>query len=263
MRHKRWLGWIAVFLVGALLAACGGSPQPGAGDATEPGTDEGSTDGAAGVDWEIPAIDQLPDEVAAWVEQQQAQTGIFQLTHDDRTYILIAWGEKPTGGYEVVVDDVQPLGEDALRLDITLTAPGEDAIVTQVLTYPIALVAVEPGTYYRLEPHFEGARFLENNSFRIDEPAMFAEVGDSVRVTGEARVFEGVFQISVEDGHVVLAHQVIQVEGAPAWAPFDVTLEFEETPTSPNGVVFVYTHSPRDGSVMDAIGVPISFTTWE
>lgn len=263
MRHKRWLGWIAVFLVGALLAACGGSPQPGAGDATEPGTDQGSTDGAAGVDWEIPAIDQLPDEVAAWVEQQQAQTGIFQLTHDDRTYILIAWGEKPTGGYEVVVDDVQPLGEDALRLDITLTAPGEDAIVTQVLTYPIALVAVEPGTYYRLEPHFEGARFLENNSFRIDEPAMFAEVGDSVRVTGEARVFEGVFQISVEDGHVVLAHQVIQVEGAPAWAPFDVTLEFEETPTSPNGVVFVYTHSPRDGSVMDAIGVPISFTTWE
>src|SRR5690606_18911701 len=69
MRHKRWLGWIAVFLVGALLAACGGSPQPGAGDATEPGTDQGSTDGAAGVDWEIPAIDQLPDEVAAWVEQ--------------------------------------------------------------------------------------------------------------------------------------------------------------------------------------------------
>lgn len=263
MRYRHWPRWIVILLAAALLASCAWASQPGGDGADpEPGGDQGSADGEGAIDWEIPAMDELPGEVAAWIEEQQTQIGISQMVADGRTYILVAWGEKPTGGYEVTVEDVAAAGEEALRLDIKLTAPEDEAAVTQAITYPFALIAVEPGSYYRLEPHFDGGRFLENRSFRIEEPALFSEVTDHVRVAGEARVFEGVFQITVEDGHNVLADEVMQVAGAPAWAPFDVTLELTEQPTSPNGVVFIYTHSAQDGSIVDAIAIPISFADW-
>jgi len=258
--------WIVLILVAALAAACGGSPAPSTGGGAEPDDRDAVQDGggtADQVDWEAVALGDLPDEIAAWVDEQRGQLGVFQQVAGERTYILVSWGEKPTGGYEVVVDDVTAVGEETLRLAITLTAPGNDDVVTDAITYPLAVVAVAPAQYYDLEPHFDGARFLENGSFRIEEPALFTVVGDQVRVAGEARVFEGVFEISVEDGHNVLAHATMQVEGAPAWAPFDVTLELTETPTSPNGVVFIYTHSAADGSIRDAIAVPVSFASWE
>ncbi|HEX6988362.1 MAG TPA: Gmad2 immunoglobulin-like domain-containing protein [Bacillota bacterium] len=254
---------MALLLAAALLTACAGTPRPDTGGAPEPGQAPGTSQETAGVDWEELSLDQVPDEVRTWVEQQQGQIGIFQEIREDRTYILVAWGEKPTGGYEIAVDDVAAAGDEALRLEITLTAPEDNAVVTQVVTHPFALIAVEPAALYRIEPQFAGARFLENRAFRVDEPALFTEVSDSVRVAGEARVFEGVFHISVEDGHNVLAEQMMQVEGAPAWAPFEVDLEWTQTPTSPNGVVFVYTHSPEDGSIIDAIAVPIRFAEWE
>jgi hypothetical protein len=60
---------------------------------------------------------------------------------------------------------------------------------------------------------------MENDAFRIYEPAPNDEIGTTFTVKGQARVFEAVLSYSFEDGHKVLAegnHNA--AAGAPEWA---------------------------------------------
>lgn len=62
---------------------------------------------------------------------------------------------------------------------------------------------------------------MENEAFRVYTPEAAEELGNVFVVEGEARVFEGVFSWSLEDGHHILAMGVAHVEaGAPEWGKF-------------------------------------------
>lgn len=50
-------------------------------------------------------------------------------------------GQKPTGGYSIVVTSVTDTG-DTRTVAITLTAPGENCMVTEALTSPYQILAV-------------------------------------------------------------------------------------------------------------------------
>ncbi len=59
------------------------------------------------------------------------------------TLVSVFAGQKPTGGYSVVVTGVERLsGTCTVRYHVE--EPGPDAIVTQVLTYPAATVRISP-----------------------------------------------------------------------------------------------------------------------
>ncbi|MFT4417132.1 BsuPI-related putative proteinase inhibitor [Fredinandcohnia humi] len=75
-------------------------------------------------------------------------------------------------------------------------------------------------------------------------------------VTGEARVFEGSFFYSVEDGHEYIIPETVQQasEGAPTWAPFEIKLSIPKEKLPLNGALMIhlYERSAKDGSITNS-----------
>ena len=71
------------------------------------------------------------------------------------TVVAIFAGEKPTGGYSVrvdrITDDTRPGESAGGTVHYSVTAPPQDAFVTQAFTYPYAVV--------RIEKRFDRIRF--------------------------------------------------------------------------------------------------------
>lgn len=59
------------------------------------------------ISWESVGREEVPDEVAAWVQANCQQRGVYVLPAGEVRYLLVAWGEKPTGGYSVQFDGVE------------------------------------------------------------------------------------------------------------------------------------------------------------
>ena len=56
-------------------------------------------------------------------------------------YLAVYWGEKPTGGYSLAVQSARLEG-DRVTVRLLLDKPPPDAVVTQALTYPYAVVVL-------------------------------------------------------------------------------------------------------------------------
>lgn len=65
-----------------------------------------------------------------------------EVDHDEAWVALVLLGERPTGGYAVVVEEVRA-GDDAYVVHAREREPEAGAVVTQSLTYPWVAVAVE------------------------------------------------------------------------------------------------------------------------
>jgi hypothetical protein len=63
--------------------------------------------------------------------------------------LFVATGQRPTGGWRVGFAGVRKEG-DALIIDAPVTGPGPDTIVTQALTSPYVVVAVEKASVDRV-----------------------------------------------------------------------------------------------------------------
>lgn len=86
--------------------------------------------------------EELPKEIKAWIESSRDQFGGRARVHDGLLYILITYGEKPTGGYVVEIEEIKKQ-EETLVVTVEFTEPGEDEMVTQAITYPYDLAVVE------------------------------------------------------------------------------------------------------------------------
>ncbi len=68
--------------------------------------------------------------------------GIIKETSD--SYIVyIGLGEKPTGGYSVLIDSCVNLVNDTTKIIIKENAPGKGVVTTQAITYPYILVKID------------------------------------------------------------------------------------------------------------------------
>ncbi len=123
----------------------------------------------------------------------------------------------------------------------------------QTLTTPSAARPVAPSPSLRADPSDRVARF------QVVQPAFGAVIRSPVRITGRASVFEGRFDIEIEDGHNVLAtRRVTASVGAPGWGAFDVTIPFDK-PTNPYGTIIFVTYSAKDGSRQENLLAPVRF----
>jgi hypothetical protein len=85
-------------------------------------------------------VSEAPLKLQETIEQVKEKKGYIYYTEDDSDYIYVAAGEKPTGGYAVEVLDFIENKNDKLMLTVRFTEPGKGDMVTQVITYPYALI---------------------------------------------------------------------------------------------------------------------------
>ncbi|WP_243300031.1 BsuPI-related putative proteinase inhibitor [Bacillus litorisediminis] len=246
-----------------MLAACGTA-----------GTDEGNTGDQPNLP-ETPVIDQddLVLSSEAYISGDAAEFKIeLNNMSDEDIELLVPSGQK----YEIVVSN--QAGEEVYRYSIdkiftmgleTITIPANDKITWleqwdlmfngerisegEYIVSVTAMVEEMNGTEI---DNYIGETILKvpaaetaNEAFRnikVDKQ------GETYAVTGEARVFEGVFYYSVEDGHTFLVEEkTVQVEhGAPAWSPFtiEVTIPKEKLPINGAVHLMLYAKSAKDGS---------------
>jgi len=88
-----------------------------------------------------PDFETLPAEIKNWVESSRFSAGIQEKFFGGQRFVLVAAGEKPTGGYAVEVTEAAAKGGN-LEVKVKMTAPGPDDFVTTALTYPFDLVIV-------------------------------------------------------------------------------------------------------------------------
>ena len=78
-------------------------------------------------------------------ENNYMTKGIYSLADGEWMYVLIAAGEKPTGGYDLTIDSITEVTKGNAYIHATLTSPEEGSMVTQVLTYPALIVRFNKG----------------------------------------------------------------------------------------------------------------------
>lgn len=151
-----------------------------------------------------------PEEIRKWVSilQELHRSPLWHAReYGDSLYIYVGWGEKPTGGYSVDITDVEQNGNGELVVKALFRAPSPDEMVTQIITYPFALIAVEKtDAEIRIEPQGEDAPRLiltiigvdpvrpiveGSRSIKLFEPDRGQSVSPGFRVSGIASVFEG------------------------------------------------------------------------
>lgn len=143
-------------LVAVLLASCAdGAVRPPAGDDAAPPEDvvlsAEPIEAVAGSsytgieDRRRLVIRERAEWEAFWRELAANQIPTPPAPEIDfgRSMVVAAtMGTRPTGGYSIAIDEVAWSG-GTIRVTVVETSPGEDCVLTQALTAPVAAVEVE------------------------------------------------------------------------------------------------------------------------
>lgn len=87
-------------------------------------------------------------------ERQVKATGSESLAAMDVDYkanalVVVALGQKPTGGYGAAIDSVQLEG-GTLVVNVDIDTPGEDAAASEALTFPYAYAVIPDVTAFEV-----------------------------------------------------------------------------------------------------------------
>jgi hypothetical protein len=90
------------------------------------------------------SMSQLPESLKQKANEMQSspKEETYISYEDSLAYIMIALGERKTGGYSIQVNKVTQKGNDLIIYAEELTPP-KDGFVTQVITNPITIISVE------------------------------------------------------------------------------------------------------------------------
>ncbi len=97
----------------------------------------------------------------------------------------------------------------------------------------------------------------------VTQPRPGDTITSPVTVTGKARVFEAAASTRVlsSDGRELGITHFMASKGAPDFGDFSAKVSFQVPPGVTQGIVEVYTNSPKDGSVIDLVRIPVRFQT--
>ncbi|SHO52965.1 protease complex subunit PrcB family protein [Anaerocolumna xylanovorans] len=81
----------------------------------------------------------VPEPLMKMINEKKKEP--FKLSYSDteNLYIVVGYGEQPTGGYSIAVNAVY-LTDNAVVVDTDLLGPGENEQVTNALTYPYVVI---------------------------------------------------------------------------------------------------------------------------
>lgn len=97
--------------------------------------------------FEIVDIESIESQIILqWIDENYRLRGIYTKDFGQQlvanTYILIAEGEKPTGGYSIIVDKLLGNNQE-IRVVTSLESPSKKELVSQGFTYPHLLLKIK------------------------------------------------------------------------------------------------------------------------
>ncbi len=87
------------------------------------------------------SVEEIPGPVHNWLNRNNEHEGYGAFYSEGRLYLVAKLGQRPTGGYTVLLGDVQ-LGAQA-TVRVKEVAPKPWDIVIQVLTYPRTVAKIK------------------------------------------------------------------------------------------------------------------------
>ncbi|TCS95017.1 protease complex subunit PrcB family protein [Hazenella coriacea] len=104
------------------------------------------------LDFKIIPVSDLPESLQTKANElvMSKNGGNFTAFSDQKTFIVIALGERRTGGYSIDVEKVIQKGSK-LTVSAKEEAPPKGSFVTQAITYPSIVVVVKGGPFDPIE----------------------------------------------------------------------------------------------------------------
>ncbi len=93
----------------------------------------------SGVSFTVLSEEQIPQKIQEILPRYKSLERALACKADDKIYVIVTRGEKPTGGYNVSIDSLKLKKDDDKTILIVNTIfkdPDPGDIVTQVITYP-------------------------------------------------------------------------------------------------------------------------------
>ncbi|MCL6451448.1 MAG: protease complex subunit PrcB family protein [Acetobacteraceae bacterium] len=252
----------------------GSEPAPGAVPAPNPAPPSGQPSPAApggSLPLERPSLSQVPDEVRTWVQASLSVYAGQTKNSGEKTYILVTFGTKPTGGYAVEILKVDREA-DRLMARVRFTEPTPGQPVIQVLTNPYDLVAIPrtelpvdfvnadyPDRYIMRVLNTEMRPIVADSTWiKLFAPAPATEVAEVVSFEGVASVFEGTVNYRLRDSKLEVRSEGFTTACMGDWGYFSAQVELPPGLQAGSTVYLeLYTISAKDGSEQDQVIVPL------
>ncbi len=84
----------------------------------------------------------VPEQLMQIINEKKKEPFKMSYSNEDNLYIVVGYGEQPTGGYSISVDDLF-LTSNAVYIDTNLIGPSETDKVINAITYPYVVVKTE------------------------------------------------------------------------------------------------------------------------
>lgn len=231
--------------------------------------------------WDEPAARPTDEarqenEVEEWVERSRDLPLAQAREIDGALYLLVTYGERPSGGYSVEIVEVtddHPDFDAELVVTAEFTEPDEDEPVTDAITRPYALQEVDPADM-PVQFLAEGDREFVPSLHDLDYlPPLVAgdedirliapEPGDAVDtdfvVEGIENVFEGTVLYRLLDAEGEELDSGLASGHGHDWGHFQLEPEVPDEVTSGDEIrLEVYSESPKDGSVENLVQLDLT-----
>lgn len=104
-----------------------------------------------------------------WYQRNYQRMGIHSRRHRGATYVLLSAGQRPTGGYSVVLRDIRRISRGGVFITASVVPPSPGTVVTQALTYPHLLIRIDEPRITRVEGNIIGLTREENSQEEVEE----------------------------------------------------------------------------------------------
>ena len=94
------------------------------------------------LDFTVTAVEDLPEELRKLTEEKKTAPFKLTYTNDGGLYIVVGYGEQPSGGYSIVVNELY-LTENAIVIDTELKGPESAEESGAEKSYPYVVVQTE------------------------------------------------------------------------------------------------------------------------
>lgn len=84
----------------------------------------------------------VPAQLMEVINEKKKDPFKITYTNEGSLYIVVGYGQQPTGGYSIAVNDLF-LTSNAIYIDTNLIGPSEKDFVANAITYPYVVIKTE------------------------------------------------------------------------------------------------------------------------